>query len=127
NADAWAWSIAASRALGLPLPERQRRFQRLIEIEPAHWYGHEQMLTALTPAWGGSSEAMFDFARNRAAACPGTHVPAMIVLAHRAQNAHLAQLAQPDEPERSLSLSYYEPEAVTDELWDAVQGSLWHD
>ncbi|GIE88703.1 hypothetical protein [Actinoplanes regularis] len=127
RADAWTWSIALSRALELPEQERRRRFQRLIEIEPDNWYGHEQMLLALSPRWGGSSEAMFEFARTRAAACPGTHIPALVVLAHREQIAHLAYLAEPDDPDRGEDLAYWEPEAVTDELWDAAHASFWHD
>ncbi|GAA4590530.1 hypothetical protein BJY16_009264 [Actinoplanes octamycinicus] len=127
NADAWAWSIALSRALNLPEEERRRRFQRLIEIEPDHWFGHEQMLLALSPRWGGSSEAMFGFARERAAARPGTHLPTMIVLAHREQLDHLTYLAEPDDPDRGRDLAYFEPEAVMDEVWDAAQASFWHD
>ncbi|GIF03722.1 hypothetical protein [Actinoplanes siamensis] len=127
QADAWTWSIALSRALNLPGPERLRRFQRLIEIEADHWFGHEQMLLALSPRWGGSSEAMFEFARTRAAACPGTHLPALIVLAHREHNLHQEFLAAPDDPDRGLSLTYWEPEAVMDEVWDAAQASFWHD
>lgn len=126
-ADAWAWSIALSRALGLPLQERLRRFQRLIEIEPAHWYGHEQMLIALAPKWGGTSEAMFGFARERATSCPGTHVPTLVALAHREHNAHLSYVREPDNPDRSLEMTYYDPEAVTDDIWDAAQLSFWHD
>jgi hypothetical protein len=127
RADAWTWSIALSRALNLPEAERRRRFQRLIEIEPTNWHGHEQMLLALTPKWGGSSEAMFEFARTRAAACPGTHIPALVVLAHREQNEHEHHLAEPDDPEPDLSLTYWEPSAVMDEVWDAAQASFWHD
>ncbi|GGN48645.1 hypothetical protein FHR83_009027 [Actinoplanes campanulatus] len=126
-ADAWTWSIALSRSLGLPLDERWRRFHRLIEIEPDHWYGHEQMLLALTPKWGGSSEAVFDFARTRAAACPGTHIPALVALAHREHNAHLSAVREPDNPDRSLELTYYEPTEITDDLWEAAQLSFWHD
>jgi hypothetical protein len=127
RADAWTWSIALSRALGLPAEERRRRFERLITIEPDNWYGHQQMLLALSPTWGGSSEAMFEFARARAEACPGTHVPALVVLAHREHNAHQAYLAKPDDPDRSIPLAYWESQAVMDEVWDAGQASFWHD
>jgi hypothetical protein len=127
RADAWTWSIALSRALGLPTEERRRRFERLIEIEPHNWYGHEQMLLALSPRWGGSSEAMFEFARTRAEACPATHIPALVVLAHREHNDNLAYLAKPDDPDRSIPLAYWEAEAVMDEVWDAGQASFWHD
>jgi hypothetical protein len=127
NVDAWVCSIALSRALELPEDERQRRFQQLINVEPDNWYGHQQMLLALTPQWGGSSEAMFKFAHARAAACPGTHIPTLLVLAHLEQNAHEVYLAEPDDPDRALSLTYWEPEAITDELWEAAEASFWHD
>ncbi|KUL31691.1 hypothetical protein [Actinoplanes awajinensis] len=126
-ADAWTWSIALSRALNLPEPERRRRFQRLVEIEPHHWFGHEQMLLALSPRWGGSSETMFAFARERSAACPGTHIPTLIVLAHQEQFVHLNQLAEPDDPDREPPLSDWEPAEVMDEVWEAAEASYWHD
>lgn len=125
--DAWIWSIALSRALGLPAEEHRRRFERLIEIEPDNWYGHMQMLLALSPKWGGSAEAMFAFARDRAAACPATHIPALVVPAYREHNLHEAYLAEPDDPDQSLSLTFWEPEVVMDEVWDAAQASFWHD
>ncbi|WIM94981.1 hypothetical protein ACTOB_007042 [Actinoplanes oblitus] len=127
RADAWTWSIALSRALELPEQERRRRFQRLIEIEPDHWFGHQQMLLALSPRWGGSSEAMFEFARTRAAAFPGTHLAALIVLAHQEEIEHRAYLAEPDDPDRSEDMEYWEPAAVMDEVWEAAQASFWHD
>jgi hypothetical protein len=127
RADAWTWSVALSRALQLPEGERWRRFGRLTEIEPDNWYGHEQMLLALSPRWGGSSEAMFEFARSRAAACPGTHVPALVVLAHHEQIAHLAYLAEPDNPDRPSSLEYWTAAGVMDEVWEAAEASFWHD
>jgi hypothetical protein len=127
DADAWMYKLEASRALHLPQVERWRRFERLIEIDPTHWYGHEEMLWCLRPDWGGNTPAMFDFARTRAAACPGTHVPTLVVLAHRAHTWHLAKAKNPGKADRSLDLTYYENEKVMNDIWNASQLSVWHD
>jgi hypothetical protein len=127
DADAWTYKLEASRALHLPQVERWRRFERLIAIDPTHWYGHEEMLWCLRPDWGGNTPAMFDFARTRAVACPGTHVPTLVVLAHRAHTWNLARAKKPGEADRTLDLTYYESGKVMDEIWDAAQLSVWYD
>ncbi|MFD1369008.1 hypothetical protein [Actinoplanes sichuanensis] len=127
DADAWVYKLEAGRARHLPLVERWRRFERLIEIDPTHWFGHEEMLWCLRPDWGGNTPAMFDFARTRALACPGTHVPTLVVLAHRAHTWHLAKARKPVDRDRTLDLTYYESVKVMDEIWEASQLSVWHD
>jgi hypothetical protein len=127
NADAWAYKLEVSRALRMPQVERWRRFERLIEIAPDHWGGHEEMLFCLLPAWGGSNEAMFDFARTRARARPGTHLPVLVVLAHLERLTEVNRLQDPENKQPNVDHTYLEQDKVTDEIWEAAQLSVWHD
>jgi hypothetical protein len=115
NAEAWHYLVTLGRARQLPLEERWRRFHRLIEINPAHLYGHTQMLNNLMAKWSGSTEAMFDFARSRAAACPGTHVPVLIAQAHI------------EHRWRTGGREWLERDEVAAELHAAAHQSFWHD
>ncbi|NUT34711.1 MAG: hypothetical protein HOV79_16755 [Hamadaea sp.] len=74
--------VILGRARELATEESWRRFNALTEINPHPLFGHEQMQDNLMKKWGGSNEEMFEFARTRAAACPGTHVPLIVVRAH---------------------------------------------
>ncbi|MEU7904980.1 hypothetical protein [Actinoplanes sp. NPDC049118] len=115
NAEAWHYLITLARARQLPIDEHWRRFNKLIEIDPSHLFGHEQMLNNLMPKWSGSNEAMFDFARTRAAACPGTHVPVLIAKAHIEYHW------------KNGREEYLERDEVADEINAAAYESVWHD
>ncbi|HWS32353.1 MAG TPA: hypothetical protein VN408_06380 [Actinoplanes sp.] len=120
SAEAWEYLITLSRARQLPQEERWRRFEGLIGADPAHYYGHQQMLEGQMRKWSGSAEAMFDFARTRAAACPGTHIPVLVPLAHL-EHAR-------GKSKSSLELQEYLQESdVVDDIWDAAQLSVFHD
>ncbi|MBW6432142.1 hypothetical protein KZ829_00050 [Actinoplanes hulinensis] len=114
-AEAWHYLVVLGRARQLPMEERWHRFNKLIEIDPTHLFGHEQMLNNLMPKWSGSTEAMFDFARTRAAACPGTNVPLIVAqahLEHRWSEGGKAYLRRPE---------------VSGEICAAAHTSVWHD
>ncbi|GIF03723.1 hypothetical protein [Actinoplanes siamensis] len=114
-AEAWHYLVILGRARQLPVEERWRRFTRLIEIDPTHLFGHEQMLQNLMPKWSGSTEAMFDFARTRAAACPGTNIPILVVqahLEHRRSEGGNKHLRRND---------------VAGEIYAAAHDSFWHE
>jgi hypothetical protein len=118
DAEAWEYLITLGRARQLPPEERWRRFNRLIEADPTHYYGHTQMLEGLMRKWSGSAEEMFDFARTRAAACPGTHIPVLVALAHIEHGrgnggTDMHQYLQRDD--------------VVDDIWNASQLSAFHD
>ncbi|GAA4590533.1 hypothetical protein BJY16_009265 [Actinoplanes octamycinicus] len=113
-AEAWHYLIILGRARQLPVEESWRRFGKLADIDPTHLYGHEQMLQNLMPKWSGSTEEMFDFARTRAAACPGTDVPVLIAQAHR-------------EHRRSAGgAAYLRRTEVAGEIYAAAHNSFWH-
>ncbi|MEJ2578209.1 MAG: hypothetical protein P8Z68_03825 [Kineosporiaceae bacterium] len=114
NAEAWRWLITIGYARQVPDAECWRRYEHLVDADPLHYYGHQQMLEALKAKWGGSHEAMFDFARSRAASAPGTNLPVLIAEAHY----ELTNYVDRDE--------YLEQPEVGEELVRAVKQSVWH-
>ncbi|GAA1604440.1 hypothetical protein [Actinoplanes couchii] len=117
SAEAWRYLITLGRARQLPKEELRRRFDGLIAADPTHYSGHRQMLEGLMRKWSGSAEEMFDFARTRSAACPGTHIPVLVPLAHieHAQGRNGTELQE-----------YLQQDEVIDEIWDASQQSVFH-
>ncbi len=118
SAEAWRYLITLGRARQLSQEELHRRFAGLIEADPHHYYGHWQMQEGLMRKWGGSDEAMFDFARSRAAASPATHIPVLVPMAHLElcrgrSSAELQEHLRQDE--------------VVDDIWEASQLSVFHD
>ncbi len=112
--EAWWFLTILSRARQLPKDELWRRFNRLLELDPYHHYGHDQMLQGLCKKWSGSHEEMFAFARSRAAAAPGTALPALIATAHlefRFDNGGHEYMERPE---------------VGDEIVAAAHQSIWH-
>lgn len=113
-AEAWHYLVVLGRARQLPMEERRRRFGKLIEIGPTHLFGHEQMLNNVMAKWSGSHEAMFDFARTRAAAHPGTDIQLLVAQAHleywRAEK----------------TAGYLNRGEVAGEIYAAARNSLWH-
>ncbi|GAA2697435.1 hypothetical protein [Actinoplanes palleronii] len=114
-AEAWHYLVILGRARQLPEQERWRRFDKLIAIDPTHLFGHQQMLENLKPKWSGSTEAMFDFARTRAAACPGTDIPVLIAEAHR------------EHRWSSGDNKHFRRNEVAGEIYAAAHNSFWHD
>lgn len=107
--------VILARARQLSKQERWDRYNKLIELDPTHHYGHDQMLQNLCAKWSGSAEEMFDFARSRAAAGPGTSLPALIATAHLEH-----RWSQEDDS------AYMEQPQVGDELVAAAEQSIWH-
>jgi hypothetical protein len=114
-AEAWYHLVVLGRARQLPIEEHWRRFHRLTEIDPTHLFGHEQMLQNLMPKWSGSTEAMFDFARSRSAAFPGTDLPILIAQAHLEHRWSAG------------GNTYLRRTEVAGEIYAAAHNSLWHD
>jgi len=113
--EAWYFLVILARARQLSTQERWRRYHRLIELDPIHHYGHDQMLQNLCAKWSGSAEEMFGFARRRAAAAPGTSLPALIATAHLEH-----RWSQEDDT------AYMEQPEVVDEIAAAAEQSIWH-
>lgn len=81
--DLYCLGLISARGLGMPLVEHWARFRRLTALAPLHYGAHLLMLENLKGKWGGSHEAMFRFARARAAQAPeGSSLPALVAQAH---------------------------------------------
>jgi hypothetical protein len=112
--EGWHWLIVLGRARQVDSEERWRRFNGLIAVDPFHFPGNSQMLEGLKKKWSGSHEEMFSFARERAAAAPGTMLPVLVAEAHleyRFDNGGNEYMERPD---------------VGDELVAVAHQSLWH-
>jgi hypothetical protein len=113
--EAWHYQVTLSRARQVPAEEAWRRFNRLVELSPTHLNGHLQMLEYLKAKWFGSAEAMFEFARARAAAYPGSDLPLLVTEAHlenrRAEGGD----------------KYLRRTEVAGEIYAAAHNSFWHE
>lgn len=67
NAELLVLRLLTARYLALPPSEHWARFRLLLAVDAEHFRGHLLMLENLGPEWYGSAEAMFRFARARAA------------------------------------------------------------
>lgn len=86
--DGPAWSQRIQTAIGLQLgqSEARRRYARLAAHHPRFLHAQRRMVQQLSPKWGGSWDAVFAFARERAAeAPPGSPAAVLIVDAHLEQ------------------------------------------
>lgn len=83
---AWRQRLVTARGLELGQSEARRRYQRNAAYHPDHIGCEMQLLQQLCPKWGGSWEAAFGFARERAATAPEGSPSAVLVA-----EAHLEQ------------------------------------
>lgn len=75
--------LITARGLGLEPALHWERFRAIAAIDGGHYRGHLAMLENLKAKWGGSHEAMFNFARSRAQHMPEGHpLRALVVFAH---------------------------------------------
>jgi len=75
--------ITIARGLSMGLPEARSRYQAVARHDPHFPPAQRQLLRQLFPRWGGSTEEMYAFARERLdAAPPGSTVGVTIAEAH---------------------------------------------
>jgi len=72
----WSWLITTARGLQREATVERQRFQEAQRRDPLNRSAHVHMLTALCWKWGGSHDAMFDFARQTSAAAPESRLAA---------------------------------------------------
>lgn len=66
--------MIVGRGLQLEQPVLWDYFVQLFKRDKDHYFGHQAMLTALTPKWGGNQREMFNFARKTVHKLPKGHV-----------------------------------------------------
>ncbi|MEU7999716.1 hypothetical protein AB0B66_00875 [Catellatospora sp. NPDC049111] len=115
NVEALVGMITLANARSKGLDEIQRAFAAVIAVDPTHQDAHWSMLQAVCRKWHGSSELMFEFARERAAAHPGTGLPVLIAY------AHLEEWLS-----RKRDYAYLEQPEVGADLKAAAEQSIWH-
>ena len=86
----WATLVQMARGQQVPQEEFERRVQELFDRAPHHVQGSFAVLQTLCEKWMGSTEAMFDVARELAAEAPeGSAVCLLPVMAHVEHHLHL--------------------------------------
>ncbi|NHA69183.1 hypothetical protein [Phycicoccus flavus] len=104
----WALRLVTARGLSLGIPETRRRYTRLVELDRHHVEAHQHLVQSLCPKWGGSWDALFEFARDCADAAPDGSAQVGVLT-----TAHLERWAGEDDPElRDGYLS--DPDVVAD-------------
>ena len=83
-ADAVAWSLRLTTALGLSMgqSESRRRYDRLARIAPHCYVAQCRLLQQVCPKWGGSFEALHAFGQECMAAPAGSLSPTIAAEAH---------------------------------------------
>jgi hypothetical protein len=122
NADLLALRLLTARYLALPPSEHWVRFRLLLAVAAEHFRGHLLMLENLGPDWYGSAEAMFRFARARAAQVPAHHpLCGLPVYAHFAM--HRRQRMAEDA---ALDQWFAQPDVAVEVLaiWESLRESL---
>ncbi|BCJ72668.1 hypothetical protein CS0771_22120 [Catellatospora sp. IY07-71] len=115
NVEALAGLLTLANARSKGLDELTRRYEAVIAVDPVHTDAHWAMLQALCRKWHGSSELMFAFAREKAAAHPGTALPGLVAA------AYLEEWLDNDR-----DYDYMEGAGIGDEIAAAAHASILH-
>ncbi|SHM57570.1 hypothetical protein [Cryptosporangium aurantiacum] len=111
---AWEYRLLTARGLELGQAEALRRYARLSRTDPHHYGSQLCMIQQLCPKWGGSWEALYQFAREQAAAAPPGSLSGALV-----PQAHLERWTTMDDNEVRAYL-----QSAAAEVWAAAQRSV---
>jgi hypothetical protein len=119
NVRAWSWRLVTARGLELGQSETRRRYDRLAAHNPQHYPAQLELLQQLCPKWGGTWDAAQGFARAAMeSAAPGSHNPALVVVAHLEQWVGLGR--------GTVGSGYLQQSSVVDEISEAAEASVLH-
>lgn len=107
----WAFMVISARGLQTEKTEKRVRFEEAIKRAPHHRVAHSQMLQNLCKKWGGSHEAMFDFARAAAAKAPPDCALHTLIA-----EAHIERWLADDEATTRPGANYFTTPAVRNEI-----------
>ncbi|MFD5461544.1 hypothetical protein ACFWIQ_01785 [Kitasatospora sp. NPDC127059] len=114
----WYFLQISARGASLGPDVATARFEAAVRRAPGHGASHRQRLQQLCAKWGGSHEAMHEFARSSMLAAPeGSPLGELVVLAHLERWLDL-----PDGEDRA----YLTSAAVVAELQEAAFRSVLH-
>jgi hypothetical protein len=119
----WAYLVAVAlhhHGTANPFVE-QRCFEQAIARDPDNWHAHMHRLIGLSKKYGGSHEAMFEFARGAAQnAAPGSLLPALIFKAHVEFRKYLRGF----DNDPAAAAAYAQNPQVISECLDVYQRTL---
>ncbi|MEW1587931.1 hypothetical protein AB0283_21125 [Micromonospora vinacea] len=113
----WTVRLMIARGLQMGEAETRRRYEQVAARDPHHLSAQSQLLQQLCPKWGGSIEAMHEFARQCSAAAPeGAHNAVLIAEAHLEHALSLPRRGQ----------AYLSRREVVAELQEALGRTVLH-
>jgi hypothetical protein len=118
NTSAWTERLVTARALGLGQAEARRRYERLAKTAPHHYAAQRAMVQQLCPKWGGSFDAVHEFALGCARTSPPGSISAAVVA-----EGYIEHTLEVDDTEHD---SYIAQPHVQQEILDAARHSVLH-
>jgi hypothetical protein len=113
----WAQSVSVAMGLSLGQPELRRRFDEAHRRDPLNGAACVNMIHATSRKWGGSNDAMLQFARWASGEAPdGDSVHKVVALAHIEMWL--------DSPKGEAQQGYFRSPAVRQEVMDAARRSI---
>jgi len=113
----WAQSMIVARGLSLGQPEQRRRFDEAHRRDPLNGPACVNMIQGAAGKWGGSNEAMLEFARWASGEAPdGSAVHKVVALAHIEMWL--------DSPKGDAQRAYFKSQAVKQEVQAAARRSI---
>jgi hypothetical protein len=115
---AWCALVTVARGRQLGIAETRRRYDQVVVRHPGHVPAHREMLRQLCLKWGGSHEAMHEFARESMMKVPaGSPLGSLVAMAHLEEGLELPDVKR---------LGYFTSERVRAELHEAADRSMRH-
>jgi len=112
----WVARLTSARGLSMSMAEINRRYQKLVAIDPHHLPGQNAYLQRLCPKWGGSWELLHGWCREAMLAAPSGTVQASLVV-----DGHLEHWF-----DDGRNRSYLLRKPVRIEIYEAARRSIWH-
>jgi hypothetical protein len=113
----WSQALIVARGLSLGQPELRRRFDEAYRRHPHDGAACVNMIQGMARKWGGSNEAMLEFARWASGEVPDGHqVHKVVALAHIEMWL--------DAPKGNPQQTYFSSPAVKQEVLAAAQRSI---
>jgi hypothetical protein len=112
----WVARLTSACGLSMSLAEVDRRYHKLVAIDPHHLPGQNAYLQRLCPKWGGTWELLHGWCREAMLAAPPGAAQARLVV-----DGHLEHWL-----EDGRSRSYLRGKPVRIEIYEAARRSIWH-
>ncbi|MEU4425976.1 hypothetical protein AB0F81_35605 [Actinoplanes sp. NPDC024001] len=115
----WASRLDTARGLQAGQAEARRRYDRLAEIDPHHWPAQMLMVQQLCPKWGGSWEAVHQFAHDAMMAAPAGGMQGGLVA-----EAHIEHWFSLLGDDNAAATAYLRSPAVSESIYQSAHRSI---